>query len=134
MVERPTLYTFSNQENVTQMGDVLAMFYMGVANNQLGVMQAFNIEKGETELVLVGVQLDEDGKPDCYPLAKVLAVEDTLNYLAPDGKGGFYDLRNPSDVAEAKDSMRSYEDAVIDVPEPAAYDGETLEVLDGSAS
>jgi hypothetical protein len=132
MSERPTLYTFTNQENVTQMGDILAMFYMGVANNQLGVMQAFNIEKGETELVLVGVQLDEDGKPDCYPLAKVLAAEDTLNYLAPDGKGGFYDLRNPSDVSEAKDSMRSYEEAVIDVPE--SVDEGTLGVEeDGTA-
>lgn len=131
MSDRPTLYTFTNQENVTQMGDILAMFYMGVANNQLGMMQAFNIEKGETELVLVGVQLDEDGKPDCYPLAKVLAAEDTLNYLAPDGKGGFYDLRNPSDVAEAKDSMRSYEEAVIDVP---YVDGQTLEYVDGSDS
>lgn len=117
-VKSPVLYKFTNQEESGHLDDLLAMFYQGTYGNSLGIMTAFNLETGMEEIVLVGVVLDENGKADCFPVAKVLASEDVLNYLAPDGKGGFYDPRNPTEAAEAKDSMRSYDEAVVETAEP----------------
>jgi hypothetical protein len=115
-VERkaPILYKFTNQKDGSVLDDLLAMFYMGVANNTLGIMEAFNLETGEKELILVGVELDADGKPDCYPLASCLSVEQTRNYLAPDGKDGWYDPRDPGETAAAKENFKSFEDSVVE--------------------
>lgn len=107
------LYKFTNQQESGYMDNILAMFYHGAAENALGIMTAWNVEKQCEELILVGVQLDEEGKPDCFPLAKVLAAEEASLYLAPNGKNGYYDLRDATEVAEAKDEMRSYAEAVV---------------------
>jgi hypothetical protein len=115
---KPVLYKFTNQAKSDELDDILAMFYMGVYNNTIGIMQAYDLNGEKEELILVGVTLDEDGKPDCYPLAKVLRAEDVPNFLAPDGKGGFYDPANPSENQEAKDNMKSFNDAVV---EPTAH-------------
>lgn len=111
---RPVLYKFTNAEQSHELDNLLAMFYMGVANNSIGIMQAWNLEKEREELILVGVQLDEDGKADCYPLAQCFSIEDSKKYLAPDGKGGFYDPRDLSAVAEAKEGMKSFTEAVVE--------------------
>src|SRR5689334_21245891 len=102
-VAKPVLYKFTNQAESHELDNILAMFYMGTYENTLGIMQAFNLETGEQELILVGVMLDEDGKPDCYPLASVLNAEKARNYLAPDGKGKWYDPRNMTEASEAKE-------------------------------
>lgn len=111
---KPTLYKFTNYAESPELDDILAMFYTGIATNTVGIMQAMNMEKGEQELVLVGISLDEDGKPDCFPLAVCLRAEDVGNYLAPDGKGGFYDLSDAGDVARVKEDMKSAEEATVD--------------------
>lgn len=117
-VQETVLFKFTNQEESGYLDNLLATFYHGTYTNRLGIMTAFNLETGLEEIVLVGVELDEDGKADCYPIAKVLASEDAAIYLAPDGKGGYYDPRNPSEVADAKENMRSFNEAVVDT-EPA---------------
>ena len=118
MPQQPVLYKFTNQAQSPELDDLLAMFYIGVGGNTLGIMQAFNLVEEREELVLVGVQLDDEGKADCYPLAKVLSAEDARNYLAPNGKGGFYDPMDPVDSATAKEEMRSYDEAVVDNVQP----------------
>lgn len=114
VVPSPVLYKFTNQVESHQLDDILKMFYQGTYGNTLGIMTAFNLTTSEEELVLVGVVLDADGKADCFPLAKILSSEDAGQYLAPNGKGGYYDPRNPTDTAEAKESMRSYNEAVVE--------------------
>lgn len=110
----PVLYKFTNQEESQYLDSLLAMFYQGVYDNQLGIMQAFNITTESEELILVGVAADDNGKPVCFPLAKVLAAEDVKNYLSPDGKGGWFDERDPSAAAEARESMRSITEAIVE--------------------
>ena len=110
----PVLYKFTNQEESQYLDSLLAMFYQGVYDNQLGIMQAFNIQTEGEELILVGVAADENGKPVCFPIAKVLAAEDVKNYLSPDGKGGWFDERDPSAAAEARDGMRSITEAIVE--------------------
>lgn len=119
VVPSPVLYKFTNQEDSAYMDSVLAMFYQGIYSNTVGIMTAFNVEKQEEELILVGVQFDSDGKAECFPIAKCFSAEDTRVYLSPDGLGGYYDPNDPYEVAEAKENMRSYAEAVSD------YEGAT---------
>lgn len=107
----PVLYKFSNN-NSPHLDTILAMFYQGITMNAVGIMDAFNLTTEQEETILVGVQLDEEGKPECFPLARVLRAEDVRNYLSPDGKGGYFDPLNPTEVAEAKENMKSFHDAV----------------------
>lgn len=120
VVPSPVLYKFTNQAESSSLDDLLAMFYQGTYGNTLGIMTAFNLKTSEEEVILVGVVLDENGKADCYPVAKVLSAEDVANYLAPDGKDGYYDLRDPVAVDDAKEGMKSYNEAVVDTAEPVA--------------
>jgi hypothetical protein len=110
---RPVLYKFTNHKESAALDNLLATFYVGVMGNSLGIMHAHNIETGEEEIILVGIELDADGKPDCYPLARCLDAETARLFLAPDGKGGFYDPRDPADTADAKENMRSFNEAVV---------------------
>ena len=110
----PVLYKFTNREQSPELDSLLAMFYQAVYTNTLGIMQAWNIAKDEEELILVGVQLDENGKTDLYPIATTLRAEDVPNYLAPNGKGGFYDPQNPTELAEAKEDMKPAAEAIVD--------------------
>ncbi len=114
VVPSPVLYKFTNQAESSQLDGLLAMFYQGVYSNTIGIMTAFNIEKGEEEVILVGVDFDEDGKPDLYPIASALTAEQVRQYLAPDGKGGYYDPQNPVETAEAKEGMKNFADAVAE--------------------
>lgn len=114
------LFKFTNQVASHDLDNVLAMFYHGVHQNQLGIMTAWNLALEKEELILVGVQLDENGKPDCYPLCRILSSEDARLYLAPDGKGGYYDLADSGEVEEAKENMKSYAEAVEPAVTPEA--------------
>jgi hypothetical protein len=102
-----TLYKFTNHPDSQYLDDLLAIFYRGVDANTVGVMSAFNTQTEEEELILVGIQLDKDNKPECFPLAKVLTHEDVLDYLAPDGKGGYFDMTNPEEVEASKENMKA---------------------------
>lgn len=68
--------------------DLLEMFYKGTYEGTIGLMDAFNKETKEVELVLVGIAV-EDGKQVTYPLARLLKPEEVKKYLAPDGIGGY---------------------------------------------
>lgn len=119
-VQSPILYKFTNDAESPWLDSLLAMWYKGAYDNTIGIMNAFNLETSEEELILVGVHLDEDNKPECYPLASVIKAEHVGKYLAPNGKGGFYDPRNPSEVAEAKEAMRSFDESIVPAVEPEA--------------
>lgn len=57
--------------------------------NLVGVMHAKHKDTDEIETLLVGVEVQEDGKLITYPLAKILKPEEQDRYLAPDGEGGY---------------------------------------------
>lgn len=110
----PILYKFTNREESIYLDNLLAMFYEGVYENTLGIMEAWNVKTDNVELILVGVAVDENNKPVCYPIAKVLRAEDVTDFLSPDGKGGYFDLANPSESAAARENMKSIADSVVE--------------------
>ena len=91
MTEQKTLklYTFSNNPDSPYLSQMLTMFYSAAVTNKVGIMQALNTVTGKEELILVGIELEEDGTPSCYPIAKCLPSEEVDNYIAPDGEGGW---------------------------------------------
>lgn len=110
----PILFKFTNKAESPHLDALLTMFYEGAFRNHLGIMEAWSLADEEEHLILVGVELDEDGKPNCFPIAKCLRAEDVTNYLAPDGKGGFFDPSNVVELAAAKEEMKSFNEAVVD--------------------
>lgn len=111
---QPILFKFTNKEESPWLDSVLAMFYDGVFRNRVGIMDAWNLETEQEETVLVGIELDENGKPDCFPLAKLMRAEDVKNFLSPDGKGGYYDQFDPRENEKVKEDMLPLEEAVVD--------------------
>lgn len=110
----PVLYKFTNKAESPNLDNILAMFYQGVFDNRIGIMEAYNIETETEEAVLVGVELDENSKPICFPLCKILRAEDVKNYLSPNGKGGFFDMLNQAESEAAREDMRPYDSAVVE--------------------
>lgn len=95
------LLVFANDRSEQHLGvlrGLLKMVYHAALTNQIAVMQAFNKETGEEEVVLVGVQQDAEGNVQCYPLFVPLRAEDVDKYVAPNGKGGWVDEATPEDV------------------------------------
>jgi hypothetical protein len=111
----PILYKFTNRSEAPEMEALLAMFYRGAYENQLGIMEAKNVATGTQELVLVGVTLDVHGKTDCYPLARLLKAEEAPNYRSPDGAGGWFDPLNPEEAEAVKETMKPVEESLTDV-------------------
>lgn len=114
----PILYKFTNAGESPWLDSLLAMFYKGAADNTIGIMDGWNVKTQEPELVLVGVQVDADGKCDLWPLATVIPAEKTSHFLAPNGKGDFYDPRNHAETQLVKDSMRPFDDSIVAAVEP----------------
>lgn len=110
------LYKFTNKADTPYLDSLFGMFHHGAFSNSLGIMEAWNLETEREEVILVGVEIDEDGKPDCYPVARVLTAEDVGKYLSPNGKGGYFDPQNPSEVEEFKREVRSVSEAVVSEP------------------
>lgn len=110
----PVLYKFTNAESSPNLDNILAMFYQGVYDNRIGIMEAFNLETETEELILVGVELDENSKPICFPLCKVLRAEDVTKYLSPNGKGGYFDMLNQAESEAAREDMRPYDKAIVE--------------------
>lgn len=71
--------------------ELLKMFYKGVYDNTIGLMEALNEETGGLEYLLVGLQPNEESKAvGAIPIARVFfGPEETYHYSAPDGKGGY---------------------------------------------
>ena len=111
---KPTLYKFTNKAEAPHLDNLLAMFYQGIYDNTIGIMDAFNLESQQEEMILVGVQADEDGKPVCFPLARLMRAEDVPNFLAPDGKGEYFDPCNPTESAVARQGMKSIVEATVE--------------------
>ena len=105
VVPSPVLYKFTNQVDSSELDNILAMYYQGVYSNSIGIMTAWNLEEDKEELILVGVTLDDNGKADCYPIAKVLEAEAVGNYLAPNGVGSYYDPLNKAIKANYKNNF-----------------------------
>lgn len=85
------LLTFTNNkapENMGQLQGLLQMVIHTVFTGRLAIMQAKNSETGDEELILVGVDQNEQGV-SCYPLFTPIRAEDVAKYLAPDGQGGW---------------------------------------------
>lgn len=110
----PVLYKFTNAAESPYLDSLLAMVYQGAFDNSLGIMECWDLSTDDVAVVIVGVQLDENGKAECYPLFKLLKAEDVPNFLSPDGNGGYYDPADPAAVADAKDNMKSYNEAIVE--------------------
>lgn len=80
---------FSNDMTNPMLPGILNLFYSGVFAGTLGLMIAKNKATGQEEPVLVGVV--ENGGPEdgLYIIAAVLGKENSMNYMPPDGKGGY---------------------------------------------
>lgn len=86
------LHVLSNDPQ-TWKYDILQMLLEGVMNNLVGYMDAKNTVTGNTERLLVGLELAGD-KVNAYPLARLLEPDEIANYQAPDGKGGYDGLES----------------------------------------
>lgn len=68
---------------------LLQMFYDGAFLNQIGYMDAKHKTTGEIHRVLVGMQPNDKGSVDAFPIARLLEADEVQQYLAPDSKGGY---------------------------------------------
>lgn len=66
---------------------LLDAYYRNTFANKLGVMLAMNVKTGQEELLLVGVEVDEDGNEGAFPLAKIMGPEAYETYAVPTGDG-----------------------------------------------
>lgn len=77
-----TLYTKGAEGNgKEELESILAMFYLGAERDQLGMARLKNIETGEDELILCGVELDPEGEPVYYPIARCFDEIESLKYI-----------------------------------------------------
>lgn len=81
------LNVYSNDPNPIKY-NMLEMFCRGALTGTIGLMDAWNQETSSVETILVGISM-EDGKQVTYPLAVLIKPEESVKYLAPDGKGGY---------------------------------------------
>lgn len=86
-------WVFANDKDNPTVYGLLNMFYDGCFKNTLGIMIAKNATTGEEEAVLVGLE-KVGGEVAAYPIATILNKEQSVNYLPPDGEGGYVDFRN----------------------------------------
>jgi hypothetical protein len=113
-VLKPTLYKFTNKAEAPHLDNLLAMFYQGVYDNTIGIMDSWNLTTEQEEMILVGVEADENGKAVCFPLARLLRAEEVPNFLAPDGKGEYFDPYDPKAASEAREGMKSIREATVE--------------------
>jgi hypothetical protein len=88
------LYVFSNDMKEEGTVNLLQMFYRGAHENTIGIMRAKNLETGEIESLLVGLDIPKPGSGEStrtYPLAKILPPDEALKYRSPDGVGGYFE-------------------------------------------
>jgi hypothetical protein len=93
------LTVFTNVAQDEAAYQLLQLFYKGALANEIGLMRALNNETHEEELVLVGVERNESGGLDTYPLATVITPDKAGNYFSPDGHGGWFEPGSAPDPA-----------------------------------
>lgn len=89
--QKLTLHVFTNHkdaEHTNLLKGMLKMVYSSAATGRLAAMQSLNEETQEEELIIVGVEQNENGI-NCYPLFAPIKAEDVPKYSAPDGQGGW---------------------------------------------
>lgn len=85
-------YMFTNDRQASwRLQPFLDMLYRGAFENTLGIMEALNKETDEVELLIVGIEHNDNGTTSNIPIARVLDINLAAKYLAPDGKGGWLD-------------------------------------------
>lgn len=90
--EEPGLiaYMFTNDRTqLPQFQQLLDVYYKGVFENAVGIMQAKHKVTGELSTLLVGVEHLEDGNTVTYPLARILSFDEASSYVGPDCQGGW---------------------------------------------
>lgn len=83
-----TEWVFANEMNPA----LIQMFhslYDGVFKNRIGVAHVKDAVTGKIATLIVGVSPSADGNNQLFPLARVLEESEMMNFLAPDGKGGW---------------------------------------------
>lgn len=65
---------------------LLDAYYRNTFANRIGVMVAKNVTNGQEELLLVGIEIGEDGSEGAFPLAKILGPEAYETYAIPTGE------------------------------------------------
>lgn len=93
------LYVFSNNPRDEAAFQLLQLFYRGALENSIGLSRMKNTVTNTEELVLVGVDKDEEGKPRLFPLAVALNPTTVKPYVSPDGVGGWFE---PQALSEAE--------------------------------
>lgn len=89
--DKLVLHVFSNhkeKEHLDLLKGLLKMVYSSAATGRLAAMQSLNEETQEEELIIVGVEQNENGV-NCYPLFAPIKAEDVPKYSAPTGDGGW---------------------------------------------
>lgn len=94
VVQDVYLSVMSNSPN-EHLYRTLQMLYREAYLNNIGIMHAKRKDDGETDLILVKLQPNAEGKIDSYPMAKILDAKEAMNYIAPDGKGGWIGETTP---------------------------------------
>lgn len=85
-------YIFSNDHDaVGRLLPLLRMFYNGVYENSVGIMEVMDKRTGKPALVLVGITHEDDGTTTTVPIAQVLNEAAVDFFELPDGEGGWMD-------------------------------------------
>lgn len=80
-------FIYMNDKSNPAPAFLLDAYYRNTFANRIGVMVAKNVKTGAEELLLVGIELSEDGSEGAFPLAKVLGPEAYEEYAIPTGEG-----------------------------------------------
>ena len=84
-------YVFTNDKTNPVPIYLLNTFFKGMVENKIGIAACKDKTTGKEELVIVGIvgRGEDDDSVDITPLALVIRQEDSLNFLPPDGNGGY---------------------------------------------
>lgn len=80
-------YIYMNDQTNPAPAFLLDAYYRNTFANKVGVMVAKNVITGNEELILVGIEIGEDGSEGAFPLARVLGPEAYETYAIPTGAG-----------------------------------------------
>ena len=78
-------YIYMNDKTNPAPAFLLDAYYRNTFANRIGVMVAKNVKTGEEELLLVGIEIGEDGSEGAFPLARVLGPDAYETYAIPMG-------------------------------------------------
>lgn len=82
-------WLFTNDKTNPAAINIFRIFHQVTYANSLGVMHAKKKDSDEIVTLLVGVDIQDDGSIQTWPLAKVLTPEEQNSFVSPDGEGGW---------------------------------------------